>query len=417
MNTTYKIERNPWRWLTDLFLLIMAFLRLMRLSLINIGENIYKIAITGGPCSGKTDSMKALRLALEELGYIVLNVPESATILINRGIRPENIGWVEFQAKVLDLSFRNERRATMKAILLRNLGYKVVILCDRGLLDGEAYVDSVGRWADLLRRRGLDNHILGNHSHHLVIHLVTTADGAEDVFDRQHGNNDARRESTKPHAIEVDGKTERANRFHHHRRRIPNRAGGMEQKISEIIAEVRAVIGDPDPIECEHKFVIKPVSFCDIPAEACPHTVHITQTYLLPPKNGRKGETHRLRIERDLEGSGVTYWFTRKWDVENPGERGESNRVITRRMYYKLLRRSDRAYDTIYKHRIRFMHQCQLFEVDEYIAPQRLRGLWVMEAEVHSLETPLSLPPYVEIESDATHDKSKSNKSLAKRTV
>ena len=53
-------------------------------------HEITRIAITGGPCAGKTTVMAYERQKLEELGYTVLVVPESASLCINGGIDPRN---------------------------------------------------------------------------------------------------------------------------------------------------------------------------------------------------------------------------------------------------------------------------------------------------------------------------------------
>jgi CYTH domain-containing protein len=423
MNTNKKDNRphrharsGPWQWLCDILLIICALCRLKRINLINLGEGIYKFAITGGPCSGKSESMGALHSALRSK-YAVLIIPESATIIINRGMRPQNVGWVPFQKMVIRLSIRNERRAMIRAIILRNLGYKVVILSDRGLLDGEAYLKTKDQWHSVLSDMKLDLHTAGNHLYHAAIHLVTAADGAEDVFGRECGKNPARSEHCPMKAKRLDGKTLGAHRYHHHLRRIPNGPDGMKGKIHAILAEVRAVIGDPEPIECEHKMIVDPVSADQIPTEANPHTVHITQDYLLPPKGVIRKENHRLRIERNLHGSGVTYWYTRKWEIDKLGERGESNRIITKRMYRRLLRRKDPAYDTIVKLRTRFMYESQLFELDEVLSPERHAGLWMLEAEVLDIESPVNWPPYIRIIRDATDDKSSNNKALARKPV
>lgn len=43
------------------------------------------IVLTGGPCGGKSTSLKVLTSALEEKGYRVMTVPEVPTILMSNG--------------------------------------------------------------------------------------------------------------------------------------------------------------------------------------------------------------------------------------------------------------------------------------------------------------------------------------------
>lgn len=48
---------------------------------------VYKLVLTGGPCSGKTTGQARLATFFENLGWKVFRVPETATILFNGGIR------------------------------------------------------------------------------------------------------------------------------------------------------------------------------------------------------------------------------------------------------------------------------------------------------------------------------------------
>lgn len=48
-------------------------------------ENLHKLLITGGPCAGKTTALAELHKDLLQLGFLVLTVPEAATILMKGG--------------------------------------------------------------------------------------------------------------------------------------------------------------------------------------------------------------------------------------------------------------------------------------------------------------------------------------------
>ena len=54
----------------------------------------------------------------------------------------------------------------------------VVILIDRGLLDGSAYVDKEN-WQALLDDLGVNTIMLRDNRYDGVLHMVTAADGAE----------------------------------------------------------------------------------------------------------------------------------------------------------------------------------------------------------------------------------------------
>jgi len=46
---------------------------------------IYKIAITGGPCAGKSTSLKKIHDDLTQKGFRVFSVPEIPTMVVHAG--------------------------------------------------------------------------------------------------------------------------------------------------------------------------------------------------------------------------------------------------------------------------------------------------------------------------------------------
>ena len=48
--------------------------------------NVYLIAITGGPCAGKTTALERLAGFLRERSFRVFTVPEAATMLFSNGV-------------------------------------------------------------------------------------------------------------------------------------------------------------------------------------------------------------------------------------------------------------------------------------------------------------------------------------------
>lgn len=58
---------------------------------------------------------------------------------------------------------------------------KSIILCDRGLMDGSAYVDHKD-WEDLLKANNINEVLMRDDRYDLVIHLVSAAVGAEKFY-------------------------------------------------------------------------------------------------------------------------------------------------------------------------------------------------------------------------------------------
>lgn len=76
--------------------------------------------------------------------------------------------------------------------IARSLGKPAILLCDRGTLDGAAYI-SKETWERLLRTKGLDPLRLREGRYDAVFHLVTAALGAESYYSLM--NNATRTES------------------------------------------------------------------------------------------------------------------------------------------------------------------------------------------------------------------------------
>ena len=161
-----------------------------------------KIAITGGPCAGKTTAMQKIVEEFTERGYKVFVVSETATELILGGAKPfgdSAIDMVEFQRYVLEMQLNKER---LFEKIANNTNQNTIILCDRGVMDNRAYINNK-IFKDLLKEFSLNEMEIMS-SYDLVLHLVTAADGAEEYYTTI--NNTARTETPKQ-ARELDKKT------------------------------------------------------------------------------------------------------------------------------------------------------------------------------------------------------------------
>jgi hypothetical protein len=63
-------------------------------------------------------------------------------------------------------------------VSIANLSKKnSIVLCDRGLMDGSAYMDSV-EWKKMLELNSLNEVLMRDDRYDIVLHLVTAAIGA-----------------------------------------------------------------------------------------------------------------------------------------------------------------------------------------------------------------------------------------------
>jgi hypothetical protein len=82
-----------------------------------MGPNIRVLAITGGPCGGKSSGMAMLHRRLTDRGWKVFVVPEAATILINGGLFPNDVTSKRFFQRQVMLTQIQTEDVIMQAAL------------------------------------------------------------------------------------------------------------------------------------------------------------------------------------------------------------------------------------------------------------------------------------------------------------
>ena len=377
------------------------------ISILDLGEGIKVIVVTGGPCGGKSTALARLKQMLEDRGWKVIIVPESATKLMMAGVlmTAGELGGVQFQELVLrDTLFQNKVMFGA-AKHYRNQGRKVVVLCDRGLMDGKAYIDP-SAFNTMIDRLGYSHQELCEASCHAVMHLRTAALGAEKYYTL--ANNAARKESLEDARV-LDEKTLQAWAGHSHPRIISNEGADFEVKLRHLFAEICAVLGDPIPFEKEDKFLIEAFDQGDLPADLKWHQNYITQYYLT---YSDPVEERRIRARADDFG-GESYYYTTKRYV-SPGVRIENERMITGGEYDELIKLRDPRMHNIQKRRISFFWRDQFFELDVFNSPRSYDHA-LMEAERTDRATQLHLPPFIRVVRNVTGENQYSNWEIARQ--
>ena len=90
------------------------------------------------------------------------------------------------------------------------LNQHVIILIDRGLLDGSAFVSKTA-WQALLDELGSSTIMLRENRYDAVLHMVTAADGAESFYETI---SNGARYNTAAESVEVDKKLREAYMGH-----------------------------------------------------------------------------------------------------------------------------------------------------------------------------------------------------------
>lgn len=358
---------------------------------------ISKIVITGGPCAGKSTAMSWIQNTFTQIGYTVLFVPETATELITGGVAPWTCGTnAEYQKCQMKLQIEKEKIFEQAAKTM--ITDKVLIVCDRGILDNKAYMDDL-EFADAVQFIG-SNEVELRDNYDAVFHLVTAAKGAEEFYTT--ANNSARTETVEEAAV-LDDKLISAWTGHPHLRVIDN-ASSFEDKMKKLVAEIASFLGEPEPYEIERKYLIEYPDIKWLEANPTCQRVEIIQTYL----NSASDEEVRVR-QRGADGNYI-YFQTTKRKVSDM-KRVEIERRLSQVEYLKLLMEADTSKRQIRKTRYCLTYENQYFEIDIY-------PFWndkaIAEIELSDENTQIVFPKQIKVIKEVTDDDTYKNASLAK---
>jgi len=357
---------------------------------------ISRVVITGGPCAGKSTAMSYVQNAFTELGYTVLFVPETATELITGGVAPWTCGTnLEYQKCQMRLQLEKER-IFLQAAKTMNAD-KILIVCDRGLLDNKAYMTEE-EFAEAVKYIGSSEVELRD-NYDAVFHLVTAASGAEEFYTRA---NNAARTETVEEARALDGKLISAWTGHPHLRVIDN-SSSFENKMKRLVGEIASFLGEPEPYEIERKFLIEYPDIEWLESNPSCQRVEIIQTYL----KSAQGDEVRIR-QRGANGSYI-YFQTIKRRVSDV-KRVEIERRLSREEYLTLLMEADTTKRQIRKTRYCLTYKSQYFEFDIYPFWQDRA---IVEIELSDENTPIVFPEEIKVIREVTDDDSYKNASLA----
>jgi len=360
-------------------------------------KQITKIVITGGPCAGKTTAMSRIQETFSKLGYGVVFIPETATELISGGVAPWTMNTnLDYQICQMKLQMCKEKVFEEAALKMFNFD-KILIVCDRGLIDNKAYM-SEGEFKSALSDLKL-NEIEMRDGYDAVFHLVTAAKGAEKFYTLS--NNKARTETIEE-AAEMDDKLISAWTGHPHFRVVDN-TYGFDEKIKRLIAEISSFLGEPEPFEIERKFLIEYPDLNTLENNPNCKKVEIIQTYL----NASSGDEIRVR-QRGEDGNYI-YFKTIKKKVDDI-KRVEIETRLSKEEYLTLLMDADTTKKQIRKNRYCLTYNSQYFEIDVY-------PFWndkaIIEIELSNENEAITFPNYIKIIKDVTDDDNYKNASLA----
>lgn len=216
---------------------------------------VYRIVMTGGPCAGKTTAITKVAEQLREKGYTVFTVPEAATMIFQSGgqlnfekFNDEMIKKFQYYLLMIQMTIED----ALQGIACNSGGQNIVLLCDRGTMDGRAYM-SKKNWEELINENDLSMHKIRDSRYDLVIHISSAANGAEDFYNLS--NNKARSEHLDL-ARDLDKKLEEAWIDHPNFVQINNNFTSFEDKINSIIMTVYKFLTIPVSINFYKKYLV-----------------------------------------------------------------------------------------------------------------------------------------------------------------
>lgn len=358
---------------------------------------VKKIVFTGGPSSGKTTVIEKVKQVYTSQGYKVLVVDETATYLINMGIKPfgENpIKMIDFQEFVLKLQLAKE------AIVERAVAMKddenVLIIYDRGVIDNSAYVNEDEFKEVMTRLNYASSFAELMNRYDLVIDLV----GRKDFYTLE--NNSARSEDVDK-AMEL-GRTTLKSWMGHRKLKIVLPKDEMDEKINEVLNIINRLL-EIKQVKRQEKYAVD-LSKTDL-KEIIKRgrEMEIEQTYLESLPNVEK----RLRKIR-MNGS-LSYLFS-VYKIRDDGTKlCVSEKAISEKEYNAFLEFKDSRYDLICKTRYYFDYLGQYFYLDIFSDKS---DIGILEINVDE-SNKVVVPDFVSILGRVTDDLAFYNKNIARK--
>ena len=332
----------------------------------------------------------------QKYGYKVLFVPEAATELITSGITPwEMENSISFQSVLMDMQLEKEK--LFEEAATKFPCDKILIVCDRGLLDNKAYM-SKKDFNYLLKTKGL-NEVKARDNYDAVFHLVSAAKGAKEFYNL---DNSARTETIEE-ASRLDDSLISAWTGHPHFRIIDN-STAFEEKMKRLMREISCVLGEPDPYEIERKFLIEMPDLKYLESLPNCEKVQIVQTYL------KSSDDEEIRIRQRGSDGCYTYSKTRKVSV-SPMKRIEIETRLTAEQYINELLNADPICGQIIKDRYLLSYNSQYFEIDIY-------PFWkdqaICEIELTNEKQKISFPEFLNVIEEVTDVNEYKNYEIAK---
>lgn len=280
---------------------------------------VKKVVLTGGPCAGKSTAISKITKRFSERGFIVLVASETATEIINMGIRPfgdNKIDSYEFQRFIFHKQLAKEK--LIDDYIKLNPYKDILVIYDRGLIDNAAYMSNDEFDRILLEFNLTKKDLFTRYDN--VIHLLTAAKGT-DFYTLE--NNEARSES-KEDAIILDDKILESYLGFPHLRIIDN-STNFEKKVDRVLSEISNITSNTY-IQKQRKYLVDINSINANKLQKVSRVFEIEQKYNM-------NEEKDIMIRRMSFPGNDLYYLSVKSDSKRNSERIITEKVLSAKEY------------------------------------------------------------------------------------
>lgn len=340
-------------------------------------SEILFIPYDGGPSGGKTSVMANHAQRLQNAGWNPIIVPESATTLINMGFDPTDYS---FQDALIREGMHHENLALLYAQKLHN----PVLLCDRAIPSGKAYMQNQKDFETLLHNRGISSYGEALSRYDGLIFMQSVAVDKPEAYTTE--NNSARRENIE--GAKIANQKQLDIWIGHKQIAVIDNSTDFETKKQRAYARLCNFLGIPEPIEAERKFLLSKIEPNHVLQNKVKYqVVDIVQHYLNKPG---------CRIRRRKVFSHESYYHTFKKRLPN-NENVELENSLDVHEYVEALGDVSLVHAPITKKRYCFLYENQYFELDEFL----WKGhpfLYLLEIELTRIQDKVLLPEFLKQE-------------------
>ena len=343
-----------------------------------MNKNIFRIALTGGPCAGKTTALVKIIERFTDRGFLVYALPETPTLFMNASVNfctEDKTYFYNIEKSILRFQMQMEDTFMQ---LARTVSQPVILISDRGTMDISAYMDR-DMWLAILDEMGVSEVMIRDARYDAVIHMVTAANGAAEFYTTE--NNSARHENIEL-ACQVDEKVLHAWTGHHNLRIVDNDKD-FERKIGNCLAIIASIVGDQADGALRRKYLVELVG--EIPYG------NETEIYEYDLKTDVPGGI-KIR-KRGLQGTFV-YFITQRAVSSTTGKSVEVERQISADEF-ATYRRQALQEKPVIKLRKSFVWKGQSFNVDTFVEPAKDEA--ILHVVTDNAEETITFPHFIRV--------------------